>query len=100
MQEFAQCALSPAKLRLALYPSSLMYICIALCMHTLLDAHLVLYLFHNLLLFQVFLEDTFSINPFSKVLCQSYIILPLIFLNVSDAPFIIVWQYTQYIHTQ
>jgi hypothetical protein len=31
MWEFAQCALSPTKLRLALYPSSLMYVCIALC---------------------------------------------------------------------
>ena len=42
-------------------------------------AHLALYLFCNLPLFLVFLEDPFLINPFCTIMCQSYILL--LFLN-------------------
>ena len=42
-------------------------------------AHLALYRFCNLTLFQVFLENSFLIMAFCTILCQSYILVP--FLN-------------------
>ena len=59
-----QCSLSPTKLRLAS--------CMYSPMPVLPFAHLALYLFHNLPLFQVFMEDAFLISPFCTVLSQSY----------------------------
>ena len=59
------------------------HVCVVLCssspMPVLPFAHLALYRFCNLPLFQVFLENPSLIMPFCMILCQSYIPLP--FLN-------------------
>ena len=53
-------------------------------------AHLALYQFCNLPLFQLFLENPFLIMAFCTILCQSYILLP--FLNGFYTPFILYVQ--------
>ena len=50
-------------------------------------AHLALYRFCNLTLFQVFLENPFLIMAFCTILCQSYILVP--FLNGFYTPLLL-----------